>query len=153
MSFLLRSAVIAALLVVSGCASHQASTQLSAKSSEAPSAPAVKSADANKTVVESKDGHPGGELIGTPAKNSKFAKLKIGLTFRQVSDLIGAPDDISRHETGKRWIPFYFGGDAQRLEVLYKGEGCLTYTGGNIFGGGGNELIRITADPKGACMG
>ncbi|HEU4621959.1 MAG TPA: hypothetical protein VFS42_07025 [Burkholderiaceae bacterium] len=72
--------------------------------------------------------------------------------MREVNELIGAPFDMVRHETGKRWIPFYFGNDAQRLQVLYKDEGCLTYTGGNIFGGGGNELIRITVAPKGNCM-
>jgi hypothetical protein len=57
-----------------------------------------------------------------------------------------------RHETGKRWIPFYSGNDSQRFQVLYKGEGCLTYTGGNVFGGGENELIRIAADEKGQCF-
>ncbi|HEY0663888.1 MAG TPA: hypothetical protein VGD18_04695, partial [Thiobacillaceae bacterium] len=65
--------------------------------------------------------------------------------------LIRTPDDMSRHETGKRWIPFYFGDDVQRIEVLYKGDGCLTYTGGNAFGGGGDQLIIITADPSGKC--
>jgi hypothetical protein len=53
-------------------------------------------------------------------------------------------------ETGKRWIPFYFGNDATRLQADYSGEGCLTFTGGSVFGGGTNELIRITADPSGA---
>ena len=91
-------------------------------------------------------------MVGTPAANSKFAKLQIGMTMREVTGLIGGPDDMIRHETGKRWIPFYFGNDAQRLQVIYKGEGCLTYTGGNVFGGGDSELIRITAAPKGGCL-
>ena len=69
-----------------------------------------------------------------------------------VWSLIGAPDDIFRHETGKRWIPFYFGNDAQRMQAWYKGEGCLTYTGGNVFGGGGNELITITVDSTSRCQ-
>lgn len=74
------------------------------------------------------------------------------MSMREVANLIGGPHDISRHETGKRWIPFYFGNDAQRVEAFYKGEGCLTYTGGNVFGAGGNELIRIVVDTKGTCM-
>jgi hypothetical protein len=78
--------------------------------------------------------------------------LQIGMTMSEVSKLIGAPDDMTRHETGKRWIPFYFGNDAQRLQVFYKGEGCLTYTGGNAFGGGENELIRIMVASKATCM-
>jgi hypothetical protein len=78
--------------------------------------------------------------------------LQIGMTMEEVSTLIGAPDNMIRHETGKRWIPFYFGNDAQRLQVIYRNEGCLTYTGGNVFGGGGSELIRITVAPKGGCL-
>jgi len=141
MSLFLRSTAIASFLVVAGCANEPSSS----KSSEAPVTSTAKSTDSKSNVAAE------GAIVGTPAKNSKFAKLKIGHTFREVTDLIGAPDDIHRHETGKRWIPFYFGGDAQRMEVYYKNEGCLTYTGGNIFGGGGNELIRITADTKGGC--
>lgn len=74
------------------------------------------------------------------------------MTMREVSAQIGAADDMVRHETGKRWIPFYYGNDAQRLQASYKNEGCLTYTGGNVFGGGGNELIAITVDAKGQCL-
>ena len=93
-----------------------------------------------------------GEIVGTPRPGGKFAKLKIGMTMREVNGLIGAPDDLVRHETGKRWIPFYFGDDAQRMQALVKNEGCLTYTGGNVFGGGGNQLIRIEVDPSGKCL-
>ena len=138
MSYLFRICAVATIVSVAGCVNQPGSS----KSSEPAVTPATKSSDSTATE---------GQIIGTPAKNSKFAKLQPGQTFRQVNDLIGAPDDITRHETGKRWIPFYFGGDAQRLQVYYKNEGCLTYTGGNVYGGGGNELIRITVDPKGGC--
>lgn len=142
MTLLFRASVLAAFVSIAGCAA-------STKISEPAAAPATKSSDLN--TPKSKESGAEGQIIGTPAKNSKFAKLRPGQTFRQVSDLIGPPDDMTRHETGKRWIPFYYGGDAQRLQMYYKNEGCLTYTGGNVFGGGGNELIRITVDPKGGC--
>jgi len=103
-------------------------------------------------VVKSRDGSFDGEVIGTPARNSKFSRLVIGMTMDEVTSLIGGPDNMVRHETGKRWIPFYFGNDAQRVEVLYRGEGCLTYTAGNVFGGGSNQLIRITATPLQTCI-
>ena len=148
MSLFLRFSMLATLLIIAGCASQQTST----KTTDAPVTPATKSADTNAQLAKSKNGQSEGEIIGTPAKNSKFAKLKIGLSLHQVNQLIGTPDDIDRHETGKRCIPFYFGADVQRLEAFYKGEGCLTYTGGNQFGAGGNKLIRIVADPKGTCM-
>lgn len=139
--------LMAGLTMLAGCASQQearTSTQ-GANASAAPSEPGAR-------IVKSRDGSFEGEVIGTPSPSSRFAKLQIGMTMREVSSLIGAPDDMIRHETGKRWIPFYFGNDAQRLQVIYRNEGCLTYTGGNVFGGGDNELIRITVAPKGGCL-
>lgn len=147
MTLLFRISVLATFVLIAGCANQPAST----KTSEPAVAPVTKSSEANASTPKPKESRAEGQIIGTPAKNSKFAKLQPGQTFRQVGDLIGEPDDIIRHETGKRWIPFYYGGDAKRLQVYYKGEGCLTYTGGNVFGGGGNELIRITVDTKGGC--
>jgi len=148
MSLLSRSMILTAAVLMTGCANQPASTS---SSSDTANTSANKTTQTSASPAKTKENQPEGEIIGTPAKSSKFAKLQLGHTFREVSDLIGAPDDILRHETGKRWIPYYFGSDAQRLQVLYKSEGCLTYTGGNVFGGGSNKLIRITVDPKGAC--
>jgi hypothetical protein len=141
-------AILAVTMLIAGCASQQ---QGAGTASGASSATAASPAS-NVRTVKSRDGTFEGEMVGTPAANSKFAKLQIGMTMREVTGLIGGPDDMIRHETGKRWIPFYFGNDAQRLQVIYKGEGCLTYTGGNVFGGGDSELIRITAAPKVDCL-
>jgi len=113
-------------------------------------APAPANASGGSRIVKSRDGRFDGEIVGTPTPSSKFARLQIGMTMREVNDLIGTPNDLTRHETGKRWIPFYYGNDAQRMQALYRNEGCLTYTGGNVFGGG-NELIRITVDSSGRC--
>ena len=103
-------------------------------------------------TVKSRDGSFDGEWIGTSAPGGKFSKLKIGMPLDEVTGLIGGPDNMVRHETGKRWIPFYFGSDAQRLQTLYRGEGCLTFTAGNVFGGGGNVLIRVTSTTRVDCM-
>lgn len=143
---------ITAALVMAGLLSACAS-QPSSETSSTPQPAAAKSEPSagNVRTVKSMDGSFEGEIIGTVRPNSRFSKLKIGMTMSQVHALIRTPDDMSRHETGKRWIPFYFGDDVQRIEVLYKGDGCLTYTGGNAFGGGGDQLIIITADPSGKC--
>jgi hypothetical protein len=93
-----------------------------------------------------------GLIIGSPTQDGKFVKLKIGMTLSEVSALIGGGDDQNHYPTGKGWIPFYFGSDTQRIEILYRGEGCLVFTGGNQFGGGSNELIRIENDSKGSCF-
>jgi hypothetical protein len=102
------------------------------------------------TAGSNASGH--GELIGTPAVDSKFSKVRLGMLVSEVDRLIGGGDDQNHYSTGKGWIPFYYGADTQRIEVLYKGEGCLVFTGGNQFGGGRNELIRIEVDPDGNCF-
>lgn len=159
--------LIATLLIaagLAGCASKPASTDTSSTAAKpatpaatagtpTPAAPAKPAAtpaarDPNMRVVKSRDGKFDGEMVGFAAVNSKFAKLQIGMELNEVTKMIGGGDSQYRHETGKRWIPFYFGNDVQRIVVTYNNEGCLAFTGGNQFGAGGNELIRITADPS-----
>ncbi len=136
-----------AALTLAGCAAPGAS----GSGTPSASAPAPAAPTPGGRIVKSRDGRFDGEIVGTPARGSKFAKLQIGMPMSEVSSLIGGPDNLERHETGKRWIPFYFGNDSQRLQASYRGEGCLTYTGGNVFGGGGSELIRIAVNAEGRC--
>ena len=101
--------------------------------------------------MKSRDGSYTGEIIGTPAANSTFAKLLIGMELNEVQKIVGRfPDETHSYESGKRWIPFYFGNDARRMQMLYKGEGCLIFTGGGAFASGG-DLIQIQVDPSGKC--
>lgn len=51
----------------------------------------------------------------------------------------------------KLQIPFYFGNDARRMQVLYKGKGCLIFTAGGVMGGSGGDSLGIHHDPSGAC--
>ncbi|MGZ8259403.1 MAG: hypothetical protein ACXWUL_02500 [Caldimonas sp.] len=148
-------ALAACCALIAACSSTPQTASQGGTTSAAPAAvPAQPAASpfGLTRVVKSRDGTFDGEIVGTPARNSKFAKLQIGMQMEEVTALIGGPDNMARHETGKRWIPFYFGSDAQRVQALYRGEGCLTYTAGNVFGGGGNTLIRITATPLATCM-
>lgn len=102
--------------------------------------------------VTSKDGSYHGEQIGTPQPESRFSRVKMGMTVREVVDLLGEPDNMHRYETGKRWLPFYYGADVQRVQFRYKGEGCLTFTGGNAWAGGRQQLIRMIVDAEGQCL-
>ena len=120
------------------------------KATTSPSTAAVGTADstaANVKKVKSEDGSFDGEIIGTPAPTSKFAKLRIGMGQRQVEDLIGRSDDEDSHITGKAFIPFFFGGDTHRLEAFYKNEGQLTYSPSH-YGGSANVLMRIEVNTK-----
>jgi hypothetical protein len=144
---------IVSLALLFGCASQQAKTNTAATNSPASAETAQKAKSPTATAepatagvrkVKSKEGLEG-EIVGTPAAKSKFAKLQIGMPQRQVEDLIGAPSDMKTYVTGKAWIPFYFGKDTYRFETFYKHEGRLTFEGGSVTGSSG-KLIRITVD-------
>jgi hypothetical protein len=84
-----------------------------------------------------------GEITGNPARNSKFAKLQIGMSARQVTDLAGQPTDQGAYVTGKAFIPFYFGSDRHRFEMTYKGQGRLIFAGGGMGDFSSGNLIWI----------
>ena len=147
----LASALAAATLVCAGCGTtSQPNPSASATTAAPASAPAAQ--DPNTRVVKSRDGSYTGEIVGKPLKNAKFARLEIGMNMDQAQKVMGrAPDQWHTYESGKRWIPYYFGNDARRMQAHYKGEGCLIFTAGNLWGGAGGDLVRIENDASGAC--
>lgn len=134
------------LVFLVGCGTQQ-KTDAAKTSTTSKSAPATTASTPGGRVVKSKDGTIEGEIIGTPAAKSKFAKLQIGMTPEEVEKLIGRPDDTDSHMTGRAFIPFSFGGDNRRLEAFYKHEGQLTYTNTNNFIPP-NALIKIEVNTK-----
>lgn len=109
------------VVLLSACASQ--STKTNDSSSETTKEKASPAEKAKSNNAE-------GTVIGTPARGSKFAKLKLGMPMLKAVELIGAPTDQSRHPTGKAAIPFYFGPDRWVIECFYKGEGRLTFNQG-----------------------
>lgn len=89
-----------------------------------------------------------GEITGNPAPNSKFTQLQIGMPMKQVTDLIGQPTDQGAYMTGKAWIPFYFGSDRHRFEMVYKGQGRLIFAGGGLGDFTSGNLIWIIHNPN-----
>lgn len=125
-----------------GCASRQ-----KAETTKSKPTPTSLVAKAAMRSVMSADGLIKGEIVGTPTLDSKFAQLQIGMTLEHVEKLIGRPNNSDSRITGKQYQPFYFGGDTQRTEVFYKGEGQLTFS--NIHpDSAADTLIRILADPN-----
>lgn len=146
MSQIFRVTLLATALALTACASKKPEPapepEQASSTSDAPAS----------TTVKSRDGSFNGEVTGKAAPGSKFSRLEIGMTMADVQTIMGhVPDREHSYESGKRWIPFYFGNDARRLQALFKGEGCLIFSGGNIWGGGGGDLIAINNDPSGAC--
>lgn len=94
-----------------------------------------------------------GEITGRPAAGSKFTSLKIGMSMAQVTNQIGQPTDQGAYITGKAWIPFYFGSDRHRYELVYKGQGRLIFAGGAGFSGdwGSGHLIWVINNSGEGC--
>jgi outer membrane protein assembly factor BamE (lipoprotein component of BamABCDE complex) len=158
----MKSVSMAAALVLmfaSGCAQMQGMMPAKSESSSttaAPAAPKVGPGMNDKgEVVDSSKVEAGygqkvkgindweGEITGKPAASSKFTQLKIGMSMRQVVDLVGQPTDQGAYITGKAWIPFYFGSDRHRYEMVYKGQGRLIFAGGSLGDFTGGNLIWI----------
>lgn len=84
-----------------------------------------------------------GEITGKPAPGSAFNKLQIGMSMKQVTDLAGQPTDQGAYITGKMFIPWYFGSDKYRHEMVYKGMGRLIFASPGGFEMGAGNLIWI----------
>ena len=84
-----------------------------------------------------------GEITGRPASGSKFTRLQIGMPLRQVTDLVGQPSDQGAYITGKAFIPFFFGSDTHRQELVYKNQGRLIFAGGSMGDFGSAHLVWI----------
>lgn len=80
--------------------------------------------------------------------NSPLAKVQTGMTAQQVTDILGPPSNQTSYESGKRWIPWYFGSDVRRTEWAYKGLGRVVFTGGNQWGAGAGHVERVDYDPN-----
>jgi outer membrane protein assembly factor BamE (lipoprotein component of BamABCDE complex) len=122
-AYLIGAIVVTFLLT--GCQT----TQKSGSTAAATPSAKVESPTDTQTVKGINDWE--GEITGKPAPGSKFTKLKIGMSMKQVTDLIGPPTDQGAYITGKAWIPFYYGSDRYRHELVYKGQGRLIFAGGS----------------------
>lgn len=133
-----------AVLLVTGCADLGGGSQSPTPAGSAQAAPSA--ANPASHMVKSADGETEGEIVGTIRPSSRFARVRIGMSEQEVENLIGRPNDLDGHITGKAFIPFYFGGDTNRLEAFYKGEGIISYAPTH-FAGMANTVVRIIADP------
>jgi len=162
------AAAAAVALATAGCASRGGSGEsqpaASAPAASAPAAPARGGSragmDAKGNVVDSSKVEAGsgrtvkglngyeGEITGNPARNSRFTRLQIGMSAKQVTDLAGPPTDQGAYVTGKAFIPFYFGSDRHRYEMTYKGQGRLVFAGGGMGDYSSGNLIWIIHNPN-----
>lgn len=130
-------------------AQAQASPQAAESKPAAAAAPTTPAkTGCNPCTVKSRDGSFEGEVYGNIPPHSKWAKLQIGMEQPEVERILGGTsNDVRTMPTGKAFIPFYYGTDRYRYEVVYHGQGSVSYTGGS-WGGGRGVLMMINYDPK-----
>jgi hypothetical protein len=140
--------VAVAFMALCGCAATSGNTA-------APSGKIAPGMNANGEVVDPTKVESGygqkvsgindfeGEITGTAAPGSRFTQLQIGMSMRQVIDIVGPPTDQGAYITGKAFIPFYFGSDRSRFELIYRSQGRLIFAGGSIGNYSGGNLIWI----------
>ncbi|MDY6459087.1 hypothetical protein [Acinetobacter faecalis] len=124
-------------MVLTACSSMP-TTQ---KNSTSKAQSATQKSSSGTQKVASTDGSYTGEIVGNVA-STKFSKLKIGMSKRQVEDLVGMPSDSRSYQTGKAWIPIAgaFSQDTYRTQTYYKNTGRL------IYAKQGTRLYRIEVD-------
>lgn len=93
-------------------------------------------------TVQGLDGWQG-EIVGEPAPGSAFSRLQIGMSIEQARALLGAPSYQGAYVTGKVWIPFFFGSDRHRFELVYAGQGRLLFAGGTLTDPSRSNLIMV----------
>jgi hypothetical protein len=146
----LGTAVLTAL-ILTACQTTQKTGSASGSAAPAQStapAPAAKAeAPSDRQTVKGINDWEG-EIIGKPAPGSKFTRLKIGMGMKQVTDLVGPPTDQGAYVTGKAWIPFYYGSDRYRHELVYKGQGRLIFSGGGMGDYSSGHLTSIIHNAK-----
>ena len=147
------AALMATIAVLGGCQSVKDMTGSGSSSAPAP-APAAAPAPAPAPAAATKAGSDDtrhvkgindweGDITGKPAANSKFTQLTIGMSMKQVTDIVGPPTDQGAYITGKAFIPFYFGSDRYRHEMVYKSQGRLIFAGGSAGDFASGHLIWI----------
>jgi hypothetical protein len=142
------TAALMAACVLAACQTTQGGAAPAAAPAQAPTAaapvPAKAPAEGDTRRVKGINDWEG-DITGKPAPGSRFTQLQIGMPMRQVTDLVGPPTDQGAYVTGKAWIPFYFGSDRYRHELVYKGQGRLIFAGDNSWRGnyGSGNLIWI----------
>lgn len=76
--------------------------------------------------------------------NTRFSRLRIGMTKQDAEALLGRPDAALHYANEGARIPFYASDDSSRWETFYRGQGRLLFSGAWLTGE--VRLIRIEFD-------
>lgn len=80
-----------------------------------------------------------------PPPGSPLAKIELGMNDTDVRRILGQPTDANAYQTGKSWIPFYYGTDTSRTDWIYRGVGRVVFSRNQYSGG--LKVIRVDYNP------
>ena len=63
-----------------------------------------------------------------------------------VRKLLGEPDSSNSYQTGKAWIPFYYGPDVARTDWVYAGQGRVVFSRNRYTGG--LAVVSVVYNPS-----
>jgi hypothetical protein len=124
-------------LVLAGCAKEQPPPPAPAPTTTRQESPPPTTGKASKKKTRT-----------AAAATPKIDRVQQGMRATEVQELMGRPDAEKTYITGKQFIPWYFGPDTTRTTWFYKGQGRVTFKGGNVFGSGGSGVMQIEIDPN-----
>src|SRR5262245_55200805 len=78
---------------------------------------------------------PARTVEAPPPASSPLSKVQVGMSTREVENLLGAPTDENAYVTGKAFIPWHFGPDHTRRAYFYKGMGRVVFKQTGAFSG------------------
>jgi len=81
-----------------------------------------------------------------PPAGHRMARLEEGMVPSRVREIMGEPTSEQTYQTGKAWIPFYYGSDTHRTDWKYAGDGRVVF--GHNRWSGSMKVIRIDYDPS-----
>ena len=81
-----------------------------------------------------------------PIPGSPLSKIELGMSEAEVISILGEPTSQENYQTGKAWIPYYYGSDTSRLDYKYKNVGLVVF-GRNRYSGR-TRVIRVDYDPN-----
>jgi hypothetical protein len=80
-----------------------------------------------------------------PPASSPLSKVELGSNDAQVRNIMGNPDNSNSYQTGKSWIPYYWGPDTHRSDWFYKGQGRVVFSRNRYSGQ--LKVIRVMYNP------
>lgn len=136
------SCAVLSVLAIAGCASKPSLV----KSTEAIAETPAGAVEPEKEIAKEKKitGINGfeGDILGIPVVGGKFQSLQIGMTVKQVTDILGRPSWRGTYGT-----PFG-GGDRTAFQLRYRDQGDLVFTGGKLFDSAPGNLVIIRHNLK-----